>query len=566
MKIKYIRWSTLTQTGARQLLDVQNYDLVLQEQISRSVALAKRPKEQEVLKMVKSGKITMALLIWYFSQKINRSIVKQKSHLKQYSKRLVKIAIRLFITFVVNTCLTKHLNKFIVAKFYFSGLRNFSFLKCCFIIFTLVTTSVSVVKSQTSNTITWSTAKSQPRSTHEVHGEVVNEKLYIFGGYDRDKRPAWTPTKRSYVYDPVANSWSPIADLPHTPNGANFGGITHVGLTNDGTDIYFAGGYTSNADGTGQLFGTRQVWKYNVASDTYTRLPDLPQACAGGQLRYLNGKIHYVGGADSTRKDVGVHFALNLNNLSAGWKTLAPLLNPVNHPGSTVYGGKIYFVGGAHGQDDNTVTQKTFEAYDETTDTWTKLSDLPNARDHISSSVVVMGDSIVVLGGETSHNALSKLVTAYSPATNTWTELTPLPEGKSAGVAGVLGGNIYYTGGNFSTTNYKGVPKGTILSLPDNPVDTSEPRVGRNLKKPVIYPNPVQKNFNIKFPADYKGRFSFTLTDPSGRTYNLGKMKLQPQEADMPFDVSNLLLPSGVYILKISSETRSDEIKLIIRK
>jgi len=58
MKVKYIRWSTITQTGARQLLDVQNYDIVLQEQISGSIAFAKRPKEQEVLKLVKSGKVT----------------------------------------------------------------------------------------------------------------------------------------------------------------------------------------------------------------------------------------------------------------------------------------------------------------------------------------------------------------------------------------------------------------------------------------------------------------------------------------------------------------------------
>ena len=50
MKVKYIRWSTLTQTGARQLLDVQDYDLVLQEQISGSIAFAKRPKGQELLK------------------------------------------------------------------------------------------------------------------------------------------------------------------------------------------------------------------------------------------------------------------------------------------------------------------------------------------------------------------------------------------------------------------------------------------------------------------------------------------------------------------------------------
>ncbi len=49
-----MRWSTLTQTGARQLLDVQDYDLVLQEQISGSIAFAKRPKGQEVLKMRKN--------------------------------------------------------------------------------------------------------------------------------------------------------------------------------------------------------------------------------------------------------------------------------------------------------------------------------------------------------------------------------------------------------------------------------------------------------------------------------------------------------------------------------
>ncbi len=42
MKVKYIRWSTITQTGARQLLDVQDFDLVFQEQISGSTAFAKR--------------------------------------------------------------------------------------------------------------------------------------------------------------------------------------------------------------------------------------------------------------------------------------------------------------------------------------------------------------------------------------------------------------------------------------------------------------------------------------------------------------------------------------------
>src|SRR4051794_8297382 len=57
------------------------------------------------------------------------------------------------------------------------------------------------------SSISWSTAKAQPVGTHEVHGEAVHDKLYVFGGYDFNKRPQWTPTKRAYVYDPISNLW-----------------------------------------------------------------------------------------------------------------------------------------------------------------------------------------------------------------------------------------------------------------------------------------------------------------------------------------------------------------------
>ena len=58
MRIKYIRWSTVQQSGARQLLDSDKYDLILQEQISGSIALAKRPKGAELIKLINDGKVT----------------------------------------------------------------------------------------------------------------------------------------------------------------------------------------------------------------------------------------------------------------------------------------------------------------------------------------------------------------------------------------------------------------------------------------------------------------------------------------------------------------------------
>ncbi len=58
MRVKYIRWSTLGQSGSRQMLNSENCDLILQEQISGSIAFSKRPKGAELLKLIENGKVT----------------------------------------------------------------------------------------------------------------------------------------------------------------------------------------------------------------------------------------------------------------------------------------------------------------------------------------------------------------------------------------------------------------------------------------------------------------------------------------------------------------------------
>ncbi|MEO7801782.1 MAG: kelch repeat-containing protein [Ginsengibacter sp.] len=318
--------------------------------------------------------------------------------------------------------------------------------------------------AQNFTTINWTTAASQKYNVSEAQGKVVNGKLYSFGGFDSQK-PTFTPTKRSYVYNPDTNLWTAIANLPFTPTSDSSGGITHAGIATDGTNIYLASGYTSNTAGTGQIFGTRQVWKYNVASNTYTKMPDLPAAIASGQLEYLNGILHYMGGTNSARTiDLATHYALNVNNLAAGWITLAPVPNARNHAGSAVLNGKIYFIGGQHGQDSKLVTQKEVDVYDPSTNAWAKLADLPvpagaNGRGHISSSVTVMGNRILVLGAEIVHQTSVNMVSAYTPATNTWENLTPLPANRFSGVAGNINGLIYYTSGSKTKTTYKGTPQ-----------------------------------------------------------------------------------------------------------
>lgn len=297
-------------------------------------------------------------------------------------------------------------------------------------------------------TITWSSAAAAPLKRAEAFGTFVNGKLYLFGGYHGD--PNWTPTRRADVYDPGTNKWTRIADLPK--------GLTHVGVAVDGGNIYIAGGYPAQADGTGQNFSTTAVWTYNTSTNSYTSMPPLPFPRAGGVLVRVDRLLYYFGGSNSSRKDAGAQWSLNIDT-GTTWTTRAPMPTPRNHLGGAVLNGKIYAVGGQSGQDAAAVYRNNVDAYDPATNTWTAVASLPLARSHHNASTFVMGGRIIAVGGEYAHGgARLANVTAYDPATNAWTELTPMPVKKTAGVAAEVNGVLYQTTGNTGTSTYKGVP------------------------------------------------------------------------------------------------------------
>lgn len=310
-------------------------------------------------------------------------------------------------------------------------------------------------------TLAWSPAAPQTDRVAEAQGRAVNGKLYVFGGFDSRKR-CCTPTERAQVYDPETDTWTPIAPLPPM-NGTDHGGVTHAGMATDGTDLYLAGGYTANNSGTGQIFGTQEVWRYNVADDSYTRLPDLPVDRAAGQLEYLNGKLHYFGGTNRSRtQDTPEHFVLDLAGGAEGWTEAAPMPNPRNHMGSAVLGGRVFAVAGQHGHDGKLVTQADVHAYDPGADTWETLAPLPKAISHISNSTFVMGGRLIVVGGEVDHLKPVSDVFAYDPEVDSWTSLTDLPRALQSAVAAELGGDIFLTGGSgggWRNETYRGTPQ-----------------------------------------------------------------------------------------------------------
>ena len=297
------------------------------------------------------------------------------------------------------------------------------------------------------NTITWTSKALAPINKSEAMVATIDNKMYVFGGY---VDTTFTPTARVDVYDPTTDQWTRLvgAEMPLA--------TTHSGCVVVGRDVYIAGGYPVQTDGTGQNFSTNQVWKFNVDSNAWTQLPSLPSPRGGGGMTALNGKLHFVGGADSARVDRNHHWTLDLNG-GAAWAVAAPLPTLRNHLGLVALNGKVWAVGGQQGQDAAEVPQSAVEAYDPATNTWTAAAPLPFGRSHINAAIEVIGGRIVTFGGETTFNNAVANVSAYNPATNTWSELTALPSKRSSGVVGFLNGDVYYSGGLLTKNLWRGV-------------------------------------------------------------------------------------------------------------
>jgi N-acetylneuraminic acid mutarotase len=287
----------------------------------------------------------------------------------------------------------------------------------------------------------WSTAAPSPIKRYEAANAVVNNKLYVLGGYFNSSIQA---TRRSDVYNPATNTWRQLRNMPLP--------ITHAGVAVDGNTIYMAGGFVGDHPGS----ITAKVFKYNVTSNMWRQGPSLPAPRGAGGLVRLGRELHFFGGLNHYKKaDKGNHWVLNLDR-GKSWVSKAPLPNPRNHFGYTVNGGKIYVIGGLHLSNTQRNNQSDVHAYNPLTNAWTKVASLPFARSHIHTSTFVRNGRIVIVGGLANGSLDTKTlanVTEYNPKLNKWVALSPLPKPRQAAAAKLINNQIVVTTGSASGPN-----------------------------------------------------------------------------------------------------------------
>ena len=283
----------------------------------------------------------------------------------------------------------------------------------------------------------WRSGRDAPIERAEAVGTAVGAKLYVFGGINAaGSNFAYPITARVDVYDPAADTWTRLRDMPEA--------FTHTNATVDGTTIWFVGSYLGRTPGP----GTTHVWKYDTLTDSWSRGPDLPQPRGSGASALLGRTLHYFGGADDQRRDQTTHWSLNLDDPTGTWVKRADMPMSRNHMSGVALGGKIYAIGGQTGDRHAARDVANVDIYDPVTNTWSAAAPLPDPRSHTNCSTLVFGDRILVIGGESGHGTFTREIFAYDPATNAWSVFARLPNPRSTAVAGIINGQLVLATGN----------------------------------------------------------------------------------------------------------------------
>jgi N-acetylneuraminic acid mutarotase len=268
----------------------------------------------------------------------------------------------------------------------------------------------------------WSEGAKMEVARSETAAAVLDGLIYVPGGLPG-------PSSVMEAYDPVANSWHKVANMP--------GGRHHLMTTAYNGKVYVFGG--TNISGSTWI-PVNTSWAYDPTTNKWSTLAPMPESRLAGAAVTMDNYIYIVGGVGGTQD------LLRYDPQANTWKKLAAMHVAREHVPAAVLDGKIYAIGGRwQGGGEWT----SVEVYDPATNKWTFAASLHIA--HAGCSATVLYGQIVVAGGEYFSSfppQALKIVEVYNPATKTWHEATPMPHGVHGNPVASVGGKVYVLGGS----------------------------------------------------------------------------------------------------------------------
>ncbi|MCS7033264.1 MAG: hypothetical protein NZ561_04610, partial [Phycisphaerae bacterium] len=238
----------------------------------------------------------------------------------------------------------------------------------------------------------------RPHRAKDQVAEVINGKLYVFGGvrYINNVRNFYDYTQ---IYDPATNRWTLGAPVPFKTAAAQTALI--------GGKVYLAGGITEGN------VTTNRAARYDPATNTWTNLANMPGVGRNSAPAGTDGTRLYVFGGrvggdnpENPRSDILVY-----SPTSNTWQTLAQTL-PVGRGGivkAPFINGEFYLMGG---ETTSSVVGRV-DAFNPSSGSFRRLPDMPTPR-HGIYPILHNGAIHVPGGGATVGYSLSRVFESLS--------------------------------------------------------------------------------------------------------------------------------------------------------
>ena len=130
----------------------------------------------------------------------------------------------------------------------------------------------------------WTPLAAMPATRDHACGAAIGGKLIVAGGRTVQVN---SPRPDVYSYDPVMNMWTTVAPMPTGRGGMGCGAI--------GGKLYTAGGEGNGAVASGVF---PDVEAYDPVANTWTELSDMPNPKHGVGGAVWDGALYLCGGAD----------------------------------------------------------------------------------------------------------------------------------------------------------------------------------------------------------------------------------------------------------------------------
>jgi hypothetical protein len=238
---------------------------------------------------------------------------------------------------------------------------------------------------------TWTPRANLPVALSNHEACAMNGKIYVPGGYNGTN----TPSATLYIYDIAGNSWT--AGAPVTA-GLLWPTVVCNAAANK---LYVIGGYNLIA-------GVGTTYIYDAASNTWSTGASLPAGATrnGADGGLINGVIYMSGGADSAGAPSTTTYAYNIAGNS--WTTVAPI------PVGCLYGAagvdkanRLWIVGGGFCSDASAVTGRT-AIYVPGNNSWSAGPTLNEAVRHANGGFAGSGNALFTVTG--GYNGTSLIV------------------------------------------------------------------------------------------------------------------------------------------------------------